>query len=237
MTVEVKHIEQRDFRLGRHIVHDSDSKSFPTGLTINKSLWHDKAVRIYDPWPNPNQCHGECTFCAKCMQLNAVGNRVLGRVLNMDHAHRGYARETEIDPYAGTFTYDPATHATGGDDTGSNGLASCKVAVEEGLGGEYRWFFRGADEVVEAIMRGWAVSVGTRWDYDMFEPDAEGIIHPGGGSAGGHQYVARRYWKSRDLIGGRCWWGSMRDWWMLRTEWHELLIDDGDAHWQKRIVL
>lgn len=223
-------IESHDVRLGRHVVHDPQSRSFAMGLTINKSAWTDKAIRIYDPFPNPNQCHGECTYCAKCMQFNAVGNRIKGVVLNMDNAHEGYSLETTLDIFSGQWT------APTWEDTGSNGLASCKAAIQLQQGGEYRWFFFGADEVVQAIQQNMAVSVGTRWDYDMFYPDAEGIIHPGGGVAGGHQWIARRYWKSRDLVGGRCWWNGMRDWWMLRTEFHELLLDDGDAHWQKRLV-
>jgi hypothetical protein len=192
---------------------------------VDRSLWRDKAVRVYDPRANPDQCHGECTGCAKMMQFNAVGNRRTGVVLGMGDAHRNYSRNTEIDPWAGSWPPD---------DTGSSGLASCKSAQEHGLGGEYRWLFGGADEVVQSIMQGKVISVGTWWYESMFHPQPSGLITVHGDRAGGHQYAARAYDKGRDLVGLRCWWGSYRDVWIHRTALDDLLRDGGDAHWQAR---
>ena len=167
------------------------------------------------------------------MQLNAVGNRVKGRVLAMADAHRCYARSTEIDPWEGTFTFDPATGRTGGDDTGSSGLASCKAAQEQGLGGSYYWVFGGADAVVQNIMDGRVVSIGTWWTESMFDLDADGRVVPAGEIVGGHQYAARGYDARRDWVLCRCWWGdTFRDFWISREDLHRLLMDGGDAHWQ-----
>jgi len=219
----VKQIQQHDVRLGRQIVHDPRSRAFASPLSVDKSRWRDKAIRIYDPSPNPNQCHGECTGCAKCMQLNAVGNRVAGRVLNMDDAHRIYGLATTLDPWAGSFPPD---------DTGSSGLAAAKAAQRLGLGGEYRWRFDGADGVIEEVMAGHVVNVGTRWDDRMFDLDRDGRVEPGGAVAGGHEWSVRGYREDRDWVLGRCWWGSFRDFWIRRDHLAELLADDGDAHVQ-----
>lgn len=225
--IYTKYIEPHDPRLGRHVVHDERSRGFALAGPIDKSTWHDKLIRLYDPLPNPNQTIGCCTGVSKCSQLNAVGNRVRGTVLDMDDAVRIYSRNTEIDAWPGA--YPP-------DDTGSSGLASAKSAQDLGLGSDYWWEMRGADGVVQQIMSGNVVSVGTRWDYDMFQQDSRGRVHLGGGVAGGHQYVFRGYDKSHDELVGRCWWGTFRDFRIARADADTLLQDDGDAHIQRRAV-
>jgi hypothetical protein len=222
--MDVERIVQQSPLLGRHKVHDPRSRDFALPTTVDRSTWRTKAIRVYDPSPNPNQPNGCCTAVAKCVQLNAAGNRKPGRVLNMDDAQRIYARETVIDPFPGTFPPD---------DTGSDGLSSCKVAVEEGLGGEYLWLFGGADEVVQNVMAGRVVSVGTSWYWNMFNTDADGRVSVSGDLAGGHQWSVRGYSRSRDWVLGRCWWGTFRDFWIARSDLDALLRDGGDAHWQR----
>lgn len=223
--MEIEVIEQQSHLLGRNKVHDERSRAFPLLTAVDRSTWHDKAIRLYDPWPNPNQAVGCCTGVAKCCQFNAVGNRRMGVVLDMKTAELIYSQNTRIDPWEGVWPPD---------DTGSSGLASAKTAQARGLGGEYRWLFGGADEVVQSIMEGKPISVGTYWHWDMFDQNADGLITPTGGKAGGHQYVVRGYWKSRDWVLGRCWWGSYRDFWISRKDLDSLLRDGGDAHWQER---
>lgn len=223
--IDIETVPQLDPRLRRIKVHDDRSRGFAAGLTVDRSTWRDKSIRIYDPIPNPNQVHGNCTTCAKAMQLNAVGNRRTGVVLNMTWAEDAYLWETANDEFPGQMPDQ---------DTGSSGLASCKTAQHTGDGGDYYWLFGGADEVVQSIMTGRAPSLGTWWDWGMFNPDADGVIHAGGGRAGGHQYVARRYWHSRDLVGIRCWWGDYRDVWMPRAELDDKIRDGGDGHFQFR---
>lgn len=211
-------------RLGRTVAHDPRSRGFARPTAVDKSTWRDKAIRIYDPSPNPNQTIGNCTAVAKCIQFNARGDRAAGHPLNMGDADRLYTLETRIDPFKGQW---PPT------DTGSNGLASAKAAQQVGLGGAYWWLFGGADEVVQAIMDDDVVSNGTRWDEPMFNPDSRGQVHPDpSATAGGHQWVARGYDLDRDLILGRCWWGAFRDFWISRADLDDLLHDDGDAHVQ-----
>lgn len=220
-------VTQRDHRLGRNIVHDVRSRGFAMGLTVDKSTWHDKSVRIYDPIPNPNQCHGECTCCAQAMLFNTAGNRKTGQVLKMDAAHKLYSLATSIDPFEGSWT-SPTW-----EDTGSSGLAAAKASQQLGFGGTFNFLFGGADEVVQAIMNGRTVSCGSAWMNDMFEPDANGFIEPTGGEAGGHQYIARGYILSKDAVKIRCWWGTFKDVLIKRTHLNDLIMDNGDAHTQR----
>jgi hypothetical protein len=230
MSVDVTLVEQQDPRLGRQAVHDDRSRRYALSRTVDRSTWRDKAIRLYDPWPNPNQRVGCCTGVAKCSQMNAVGNRRKGVVLGMKHAEAIYSDNTKIDPWPGTWPPE---------DTGSSGLASAKTAQAKGIGGTYRWLFGGGDEVVQTVMDGDVVSVGTWWYWDMFSGtagrfDGKPIVTIGGGQAGGHQYVIRGYDEDRDLVLGRCWWGAFRDFWMKRMELDALLRDGGDAHVQER---
>jgi hypothetical protein len=228
MSVKVVVIEDQPRPLGRQVVHDDRSRSFPlrTGA-VDRSTWRDKAVRIYDPLPNPNQQVGCCTMCAKAMQFNSVGNRVTGEVLDMGWALDGYRIVTRIDPFEGHW--EP-------DDTGSSALASCKAAQSMGKGADYRWVFDGVDGVVQAIMNGAVVSVGTWWYDSMFDLLPGQRIEVYGDRVGGHQYVARGYDVSSDMVLCRCWWGTYRDFWIKRSDLGLLLADDGDAHVQRRLV-
>lgn len=226
MDLEVLEVPQKLPYLGRQMVHDPRSKNFPARAAVDRSKWVTKLLRIYDPRKNPNQCHGECTAVAKCVEFNAAGNRRSGVVLDMDDAHQLYHLSTTFDPFKGTWP--PA-------DTGSSGLASAKAAQTLKLGGPYTHIFNGADGVVQMIQEGLVVSVGTWWYDGMFEPNAQGIIEPTGPQVGGHQYAARGYDVKQDLVTIRCWWGSFRDVRIKRAHLNELLLDYGDAHVQERL--
>lgn len=232
--IEIEHDPNTPFPLGRHVEHDPRSRAFafvPSIGGVDPSTWRTKTIPIYDPRPNPNQPVGCCTMCAKAMQLNAKGNRKKGVILGMDWALDGYVWETHNDQFPGAWNRDGS-----GQDTGSSGLAACKTAQHFGVGGEYNFLFGGADQVVQAVMDGHVVNVGTRWDYSMFKPDDKGIVHPGGSAAGGHEWTVRGYNKRRDLIMGRCWWGpGFRDFWISRFDLQALLADNGDAHVQARV--
>jgi hypothetical protein len=233
VTIDIEVKEQHSALLGRNKVHDSRSLAFPMRASIDRSTWQSKAIRVYDPVPNPNQTVGCCTGVAKCVQLNAVGNRKAGRMLDMAEALQIYSRNTQIDPWPGSWPPD---------DTGSSGLASCKSAAELGLAGTtYEWLFGGADEVVQSVMMGRVISAGTWWHWDMFGPSAGTygglpIVKPTGGEAGGHQYAIRGYDKTKDLVMGRCWWGGFRDFWISRENLDSLLRDGGDAHFQRSVA-
>lgn len=223
--LEVVIVPQLDKRLGRQMVHDPKSRNFPLLATVDRSTWRDKRIRVYDPLINPNQCHGECTGCANAMMHNTVGNRLAGKVLGIEYAHKVYSMATSLDPWEGTWPPD---------DTGSSGLAAAKAAQTLGIGEEYRHIFGGADEVVQSIQNGRAVSCGTWWYGDMFT-QVKGIIEPTGSKVGGHQYLVRGYEKKRDLVLIRCWWGIFQDVFIKREHLNDLIMDGGDAHVQDRV--
>jgi hypothetical protein len=219
-------VDQQDPRLGRQCVQDPRSLAFPMAAP-DTSTWRSRTIRMYDPTPNPNQTIGDCTGCDKAMEGNAAGTRVSGRILTMADAEQIYSLATELDPWDGSW---PPT------DTGSSGQAACKAAVQLKLGGEYRWnFTHDASGVVQQIMEGRTVGVGTWWYGGMFNRKplkgraGEFYIEPSGARVGGHQYRARGYDADRDMILVRCWWGTFRDVWIKRAHLAELLADDGDA--------
>lgn len=226
VDLDIKVVPQKFPVLGRQMVHDPRSRNFAVAAPIDKSKWKNHKITIYDPKPNPNQCHGECTCVAKCVAFNAEGNRKKGHPLDMTVAHELYHIATSIDPFEGTWPPD---------DTGSSGLAACKAAQQLGYGGEYRFVFGGADEVVQLIQMDEVVNCGTWWYADMFNPDAHGVIAPSGARVGGHEYVARGYDLKKDLVMIRCWWGQFKDVWIKREQLNTLLMDGGDAHIQDRL--
>lgn len=229
MSIDVATHPVTDRRLGRQMVHDSRSRAFALPMAVDRSAWRDKAIRLYDPLPNPNQSIGNCTGCAKAMQFNAVGNRTTGQVLDMGTATALYTKATTLDPWQGSWPPD---------DTGSSGLASAKAAQALGYGGAYRWLFGGVDEVVQTIMGGDPVSIGTWWYEGMFTLRTGIWGYPqvvvSGNKAGGHQYLARGYDTSSDMVLCRNWWGTYRDFWIDRSSLGALIADGGDAHVQER---
>lgn len=227
VDLDVKVVPQLDKRLGRQMVHDPRSRSFPARASINRSTWRSKAIKIYDPPTNPMQCHGECTGTTKAMQLNASGNRVAGQVLGMPAAHSLYKIATQNDPWS--TTWPPV-------DSGSSGLGSAIAAQKLSLGGEFRHIFGGADEVVQLIMDWQTVSIGSWWTDDMMETNSKRVIEPTGRRIGGHQYLAHGYDLPNDMVIIRCWWGPFRDAFIKREHLNDLIMDDGDAHIQKRKV-
>ena len=95
-----------------------------------------------------------------------------------------YSDATVIDGYPGD--YPP-------DDTGSSGLAICKVLKSRGTISRYRWA-RTAYGLLRLLQAG-PVLQGMPWYNAFFEPDAQGFIDadrgwPGSGRAGGHEVEA-----------------------------------------------
>ncbi len=95
-----------------------------------------------------------------------------------------YSDATIVDGYPGR--YPP-------DDTGSSGLAICKVLKTRGTINRFRWA-RSAYGFVRLLQEG-PVLQGMPWYNAFFEPDAQGFIDSdkrwsGSGVAGGHEVEA-----------------------------------------------
>jgi hypothetical protein len=119
---------------------------------------------------------------------DAVGSTVLpepnDEAVAEQFAIQLYSDATAIDGYPGT--YPP-------DDTGSSGLAICKVLVNRGTIPGYTWA-RTAYGFLRLLQKG-PVLQGMPWYNAFFTPDAQGFIDsdpnwPSSGIAGGHEVEA-----------------------------------------------
>jgi hypothetical protein len=90
-----------------------------------------------------------------------------------------YHEATIADPYPGT--YPP-------DDTGSSGLAVCKVLKSKGIIGGYRW--ARTPHGLATLLQSGPVMWGAPWYEGWFDPDRNGFVDTGtwGGIAGGHEF-------------------------------------------------
>lgn len=70
--------------------------------------------------------------------------------------------------------------------SGAKGLAM------KGLIGTYA-FAGTVDEIIQWLYKHGPVVVGTDWTNNMFYPNADGFVRPGGGTAGGHCYICLGY--------------------------------------------
>jgi hypothetical protein len=223
--LHVVRIDQRDPRLGRHVVHDPRSRAYAVNAPPLDSVLRSFRHRVFSPNPLPRQTIGCCTGVDQCVRADAHGNRIRGVILGLDDAVRIYTRATQLDGFPGEY---PA------DDTGSSGLAAAKAAQEAGIIDRYEWIFGGVGQVLAAL-RDRPVGVGTRWHEDMFNPDPRTfLVTPTGPIVGGHQWSIIGYSKRFEAFEGLCWWGddfgSHGLFRIRKAHLAELLADDGDAH-------
>jgi Cysteine protease len=120
-----------------------------------------------------------------------------------------------------------------GEDYGGTSVrAGAKVLQARGFITEYRWAST-IQEIVAALLDVGPVVVGTNWYADMFEPDEAGLLHIGGGLAGGHAYVLDGISMPHKLIRMKNSWG--RGWgkdgfaYLAFEDVDDLLHEDGEA--------
>lgn len=115
---------------------------------------------------------------------------------------------------------------------GATSLAMARVAVAEGMAGEYRWGYT-VDEIVAALLALGPVAFGSNWTTGMDRPDAQGFVQYTGSPRGGHEYVLNGVNLDREFVRLKNSWG--RGW---GTNGHakmsfatlaHLLADNGDA--------
>jgi hypothetical protein len=74
------------------------------------------------------------------------------------------------------------------EEDGSDSRSLCKVLKDMGRIGAYA-FASDVGTIREYVRTHGPVGIGIPWDNDMFDPDADGVIRPGGGEAGGHEIL------------------------------------------------
>jgi hypothetical protein len=223
----VRYLQQMDTRLGRHVHHDPRSRAYPVRPRVSAlaSIRHVRHVPVF------NQGHiGSCTGHAAvgCMGTGlfygSLENAWVPQFFPYSEAGAVacYSRATVLDSYAGD--YPP-------DDTGSDGLSVAKALQEKGEISGYEHAF-GLDHGLLGLMERPAI-VGVAWMNDMFDPDREGIVHPTGALAGGHEFVWDEYDAARGLVGfTNSWglsWGKAGRFFMPAEEFGALLAQDGDV--------
>lgn len=216
-----------DPRLGRHVNHDDRSRRFAYRGPVSplRAVRHERYVPVFDQG-NIGSCTGNAavgclatgSFFATINDADAPELRNLGQ----DAAIKVYGAATAIDPFPGI--YPP-------EDTGSDGLSVAKVLTSWGAISGYEHAF-GLDQALAALMQAPLIT-GTSWRADMFEPDAEGLVHPTGPEQGGHEYLVDEYDPVRGWVGfTNSWsdqWGLRGRFYMEAEEYGELLDDQGDV--------
>lgn len=210
--------------LGRHIHHDSESKRYPfptAGLSI-ATVRHERRIPIFD--------QGQLGSCTGNAGLGVLGTDPFYTTLTAtprypfteDGAVALYSYATTIDDIPGQ--YPP-------DDTGSSGLAVAQALKAAGEVAGYTHTFT-LENALKALTQV-PLAVGIPWYTDMFNPNSEGIIHPTGTVAGGHEIAVDEYDSARDLVGmTNSWgdsWGLAGRCYMPSAEFGQLLAQHGDV--------
>lgn len=178
---------------------------------VLKSVRHRRVAKLRD-----QDGLGSCTFFSLMNALLTAPLYRPGRakLFTFEYGKAGYSRATQIDPFLGEF---PPS------DTGSSGLAACKVAAELGLITSYQHAFGGAQ--ARAALVAQSVIQGTVWTEAMFYPDKDGRIHPTGSEVGGHQYCLY----GLDVERRRTWiWNTWLEWGLDGKGLAYLTWDDHD---------
>lgn len=161
------------YSLGRNVKHDPRSRHYPAKVADTR---RPVSWQHFGPVLNQGKL-GSCTGNALAQALNTGPLHQDGaRLLVESDAVRIYSRATQLDDAPGEY---PPT------DTGSNGLSVCRAAQEFGLIKSYAHAFT-VDHALGALQLQ-PFLFGTHWYRDMFTPDADGFVHPGGELAGGHE--------------------------------------------------
>jgi hypothetical protein len=182
-------------RLGRHQWLDARSLAYMVendvramGSGLKDRSW-ERVLPVLDQG-NLGSCTGNAGTGALGTQpfYDAVGRAALGEgadgTRGEQFAVQLYEAATAIDGYPGV--YPP-------DDTGSSGLAICKVLKSRGTISGYRWA-RSAYGFLRLLQDG-PVLQGMPWYSAFFHPDAQGFIDADpqwstSGVAGGHEIEA-----------------------------------------------
>lgn len=168
-------------RLGRHVEHDPRSRNFPFHVAAPLPLKSVDFIRL-GGWLNQlgvGSCTGNAMTAALNTKLLLRKDAIPFKELD---ALSIYSAATAIDNIVGSY---PPT------DTGSTGIAVCKVAMSRGLIRGYRHSFN-LSTALQALMRGpWLM--GCCW-YEGFDtPDENGVVKTTGQIRGGHEVMSRRY--------------------------------------------
>jgi hypothetical protein len=213
-------------RLGRHVLHDSESRRYAfdtTGLTI-KSVRHQRHVPVFDQG-DLGSCTGNAAIgCLATGSYYATLPVKRSSFKNLDErdAVACYSAATKLDD--DPDNYPPV-------DTGSTGLDVAKVLTQAGLISGYQHTFS-LDDALKALQVT-PLICGTVWLSGMEETNAQGLVSVAGGELGGHEYIADEYDSQRGWVGFQnSWsagWGVGGRFYLQAEDFGALLERDGDV--------
>lgn len=214
-------IQSTDKRLNRHINHDSRSKDFTfntTGLQVI-DVEHKRFIPVLD--------QGQVGSC--------TGNAGIGAINTSPFT-------PSVTPFysaneAGALALYSAAETIDGDgpypphDNGSSGLSIAKALKNAAMISGYQHTFT-LNDALKALSV-YPIITGISWFEDMFNPDADGRVHPTGTLAGGHEIEGYKV----DVENGRIWfynswgtsWGVNGTFYLTWADFHDLLAKQGDV--------
>lgn len=225
--------------LGRHVLLDSRSKDYavqPSATPVT-SVRHPQHIGILDQL-KAGSCTGNAsTSCAYHEPFFTTGQTNWSYSPDESGARSWYHQNTVEDGYPGTWNVDGT-----GDDTGSDGLTSSKVAKEAGVCSGYQAALD-LDSSLQALMKAPGIT-GIPWYNSMFTAPASGLltVDVGSGLAGGHELVVDEVVTAdgpgngtgKILVGGdNSWgdsWGAQGHWYMTADDWWALRKQQGDVY-------
>jgi hypothetical protein len=216
-------IKSRDYRLNRHIHHDSRSLNYAydTKQLSIISITHSRSIPILDQG-NVGSCVGNA----------GIGNIASGDIFTSLPSVRKYTLDepgavklySDAEVIDGWGPYPP-------NDFGSTGLSCAKALVNAGLISGYQHAFT-SDDAIKACSQHPFI-FGTNWYTGMFNTDKDGRVRISGQIAGGHEILCRQI----DAVNKRVWfdnswgtsWGLAGRFYLTFDDFKTLLAQQGDV--------
>lgn len=242
MTDAVRiYVERLPFHplLGRNVHLDSRSVPYavqPPDVPVT-SVRHPQSIGILDQGQT-----GSCTgnagcSCAYHLPFYAPGAPAWSYAPDENGARAWYHDNTVNDDYPGTWNVDGS-----GEDTGSDGLTTSKMAVKAGIATGYQPALD-LDSSLRVLMDRPGIT-GIPWLNSMFDAPSSGLLSVdlASGLAGGHELCvdevvaadAPGNGTGKLLVGGdNSWditWGAQGRWYLTADDWWTLRKQQGDVY-------
>jgi len=226
--------------LGRTVLFDSRSKDYAVQPDADQQVLdirHPQFIGILDQG-QVGACTGNASCsCAYHSPFFVPGQANWRYTPDEDGARAWYHDNTANDGYPGTWNIDGT-----GEDTGSDGLTSSKMAKAAGVCSGYQAALD-LDSSLRQLMKVPGIT-GIPWYQSMFDAPSSGLLNVDmkSGLAGGHELVvdevvtasAPGNGTGKLLVGGdNSWnesWGAKGRWYMTADDWWKLRQAEGDVY-------
>ena len=202
-------------KLGRFVKTDDRDKKF----LISSRLPKKASLKTYKYWWT-NGWWGNQGYTPQCVAYSWVHWLASGPITQKT------SREGGVSPYDVSHLYNEAQKIDiwpGEDYDGTSVRAGAKVLQSAGYINGYSWAWD-IQTAVDALLNLGPIVVGTWWYYDMFFPNAKGVITPTGSKMGGHAYLLDGVNTKTRMVRIKNSWG--RDW--GKTGFAYMSFDDMD---------